>query len=79
MQIPNTLSIVFLATLNSFIVVYPLKKAFYSRQCTTERASLAYFRQVFDNIDQDTIQGLYNSYTIRLNNCRRADGQMTKY
>jgi hypothetical protein len=60
-------------------MAHPLKKAFHVKRCTTEKASLARFKQIFEEMDQKTIQNLYNSYTKRLHDCRRAGGQMTKY
>jgi hypothetical protein len=60
-------------------MAHPLKKAFHAKRCTTEKASLARFKQIFEEMDQKTIQNLYNSYTKRLHDCRRAGGQMTKY
>ena len=51
-----------------------------SKCCTTEKASLARFTQIFEKeMEQKTIQRMYNSYTKRFHDCRRAGGQMTKY
>jgi hypothetical protein len=60
-------------------MAHPLKKAFHAKRCITEKASLARFKQIFEEMDQKTIQNLYNSYTKRLHDCKRAGGQMTKY
>ena len=57
----------------------PLKRAFHSRRCASEKAALAWFQQVFDEMDQLKVQGLYNWYTKRLHDCKRAGGQMTRY
>jgi len=57
-----------------------LKKAFHARRTTTEKAGLARFTQIFNKeMDQNKIQRMYRKYTKRLHDCRRADGQMTKY
>ena len=46
----------------------------------SERAAIARFQQLFEEeMDQYTIQNLYNWYTKRLHDCRRAGGQMTRY
>jgi len=61
-------------------MAHPLKKAFHAKRCTTEKAGLARFKQIFEEeIDQGTIQNMYDYYTKRLHDCRRAEGQMTKY
>jgi len=57
----------------------PLKRRFHARRCTTEEAALARFTQIFEEIDQEQVQGLYTWYTKRLHDCRRAGGQMTRY
>ena len=57
----------------------PLKRAFHKRRCTTEKAALARFQQVFNEMDQGKVQELYSWYTKRLWECRRARGQMTRY
>jgi DDE superfamily endonuclease len=57
-----------------------LKKKFHTRRCASETASKARFAQIFKKeMDQKMIQKMYNSYTKRLHDCNRADGQMTKY
>jgi hypothetical protein len=61
-------------------MAHPLKQQFHAKQCTTEKASLARFTQIFEKeMDQKKIQFMYNKYTKRLHDCRRADGQMMKY
>jgi hypothetical protein len=61
-------------------MAHPLKKKFHTQRCTTEKASLARFIRIFEHeMDQKTIQNMYNSYTKRLHECRRANGQMTRY
>jgi hypothetical protein len=58
----------------------PLKKDFYARRSPNQEAGLARIIQLFKKeIDQETIQYMYNKYTKRLHNCRRVGGQMTKY
>lgn len=57
----------------------PLKRAFHARRCTTEKAALARFEKVFDEMDQGKVNSLYSWYTKRLHDCRRARGQMTRY
>ena len=45
-----------------------------------EKAGLAQFTQVFnEEMDQKKLQYLYNKYTKRLHDCKRAGGQMAKY
>jgi hypothetical protein len=59
---------------------HPIKRKFHSRRCTTEKAAMARFEQVFiEELDQNTIQNLYDFYTLRLWDCRRVEGQMTKF
>ena len=61
-------------------MAHPLKKKFHSKRCTTQEASLRRFTQIFEKeMDQPMIQRMYNSYTKRLHDCRRVNGQMTKY
>jgi hypothetical protein len=50
----------------------PLKRAFHARRCTTEKAALARFEKVFDEMDQGKVNSLYSWYTKRLHDCRRA-------
>ena len=57
----------------------PLKRAFHSRRCTTERAAIARFERVFSEMDQQKVNSQYEWYTKRLWECRRASGQMTRY
>lgn len=62
------------------LIAYPLKKVFYLKRYTIEKASLARFKHIFKKeINQEMIQNIYNSHTKRLHDCRRAEGQMTKY
>jgi len=62
------------------IEAHPVKRKFHSRRCTTEKAAMARFKRVFmEELDQNQIQNLYNFYTLRLWDCRRAEGQMTKF
>ena len=61
-------------------IAHPIKRKFHAQRCTTERAAIARFQQLFEEeIDQYAIQNLYNWYTKRLHDCRRAGGQMTRY
>jgi hypothetical protein len=61
-------------------MAHPLKKAFHSKRCASERAGLTRFTKIFEEeMDQNTIQHMYKYYTKRLHDCRRASGQMTKY
>ena len=49
-------------------------------QAILYRDSLARFTQIFEKeMDQNAIQYMYNKYTKRLHDCRRAEGQKTKY
>ena len=60
--------------------MHPLKQMFYSKRCTSEQAGLVRFTKIFEKeMDQKTIQNMYNWYTKRLHDCRRAGGQMTRY
>lgn len=56
-----------------------LKRAFHARRCTTEKAALARFQLVFNQMDQKKVQEQYTWYCKRLHECRRARGQMTRY
>ena len=61
-------------------IAHPLKRQFHTKQYTTEKASLARFTQIFKKeMDQKSIQYIYNKYTKRLHDYRRAGGQMIKY
>ncbi len=58
----------------------PLKREFHQKRCTTEGAAMARFKQIFEQeMDQKKIQELYSWYTKRLHECRRLEGQMTRY
>ena len=56
-----------------------LKRKFHAKHCTTEKVALARFTEICEEMDQKTIQRIYNKYTKRLHDCRHAKGQMTKY
>jgi hypothetical protein len=57
-----------------------LKRKFHSRRCTTEKAALARFTRIFEEeLDQKKVQKQYEWYTKRFHECRRLDGQMTRY
>ena len=57
-----------------------MKRKFHARRCITEKAIMARFEQVFiEELDQNQIQNLYDFYTLRLWDYRRAEGQMTKF
>jgi hypothetical protein len=61
-------------------MAHPLKQIFHSKRCASEQASVARFTTIFKKeLDQKTIQNMYNWYTKRLHDCRRAGGQMTRY
>ena len=57
----------------------PLKRRFHSTRCASESAGLTRFIKLFKEIDQGMIQGMYNKYNHRLEACKEASGQMTKY
>jgi len=55
-------------------------KKFHARRCTTEKAALDRFTRIFnEEMDQGKIQEYYKWYTKRMHECRRANGQMTRY
>ena len=59
---------------------YSLKTQFYKEPCTTQKQALARFEVIFDTqFDQKVIDNMYIKYTKRLYDCRRREGQMTKY
>jgi len=61
-------------------MAHPLKRKFHAKRCTTEKAVIARFKQLFEEeMDQGTIQNMYNFYTKRLHDYRRAEGQITKF
>lgn len=61
-------------------MAHPVKKAFHSRRCASEKTALARFRKVFgEDTDQEKINNQYTWYTKRLHECIRLGGQMTKY
>jgi hypothetical protein len=56
-------------------MAYLIKRKFYIKRSTTEKAALARFRQLFEEeMDQCVIQNMYNWYTKRLYDYRRAGG-----
>lgn len=58
----------------------PLKRAFYAVRSTTNKKALDRFNRIFiEEMDQNTVNGIYKWYTKRLHEYRRADGQMTRY
>ncbi|PQE18222.1 hmg box protein [Rutstroemia sp. NJR-2017a WRK4] len=60
-------------------MAHPIKKKFHAQKAT-ESTALDRFKKVFEEeVDQETIKDLYQSFTNRLHSCRRAAGQMTKY
>jgi hypothetical protein len=56
-----------------------LKKAFHARRYIIEKAAMARFKQIFEEMDQEKVQNQYDFYTKRLWDSRRAEGQMTRY
>jgi hypothetical protein len=61
-------------------MAHPLKRLFHSKRTASEKGALSRFTQIFEKeMDQKTTQHMYEYYTKRLHDCRRADGQMTKY
>jgi hypothetical protein len=58
----------------------PLKRAFHSERCVSYKAGLRRFRKIFDTeVDQNKINAMYDWYPQRLEACKLAKGQMTKY
>jgi hypothetical protein len=58
----------------------PLKRAFHAVRSTLNKKALDRFNHIFtEEMDQNTVNGMYKWYTKRLHECRRADGQMTRY
>jgi DDE superfamily endonuclease len=61
-------------------MAHPLKRLFHSKRSASEKGALSHFTQIFEKeMDQKTIQHMYEYYTKRLHDYRRAEGQMTKY
>jgi hypothetical protein len=60
-------------------IANPLKRAFYGRRSAIEKQAKERFMQVFEEMDQETINYQYTWYTKRLWECERAGGQMTRY
>jgi hypothetical protein len=61
-------------------LAHPIKHKFYSRRIITESAALARFTRIWDReVDEDSIQRMYGSYTKRFHDIRRANGQMSQY
>jgi hypothetical protein len=57
-----------------------LKKKFHARRYRIKEEALARFIKIFNKeIDQKTIQGLYDGYTARFHEYRRRDGQITQF
>ena len=62
------------------IMAYPVKKAFYSRRCASEKTALARFRKVFrEDINQEKINEQFTWYIKRLHEYIKLSGQITKY
>ena len=50
-------------------MAHPIKKAFHSRRCASEKTALARFRKVFrEDTDQEKINEQFSWYTKRLQN-----------
>jgi hypothetical protein len=61
-------------------MAHPLKRLFHSKRNASEKSALSHFTQIFEKeMDQKTIQHMYEYYTKRLHDCRRAEGPITKY
>jgi hypothetical protein len=61
-------------------IAMPLKRAFHAMCSTTNKKALDRFNCIFiEEMDQNTVNGIYKWYIKRLYKCRRADGQMTRY
>lgn len=61
-------------------MAHPLKQRFHAERCTTQKAAKERFMRVFyHEMDQKKIQEMYKWYTKRLHECRRREGQMTRY
>lgn len=59
---------------------HPLKKLFYTRRSRTKKEARTRFTKVFEEeFNQELIQNMYKYYTKRLWDCKRRNGQMTKY
>ena len=59
---------------------HALMKKFHAQCVITEKAGLARFTRIFnEEMDQGTIQHMYNYYIKRLHDYRRAGRQMTIY
>lgn len=56
-----------------------LKRRFHYRRTATEKAALARFTQIFQELDEAKVESMYNWYTKRLHKCERRDGQITRY
>jgi hypothetical protein len=61
-------------------IAAPLKKKFHAKRSATYDGAWRRFRRVFmEDIPQESIQNLFNTYPNRLEACRERGGQMTKY
>ena len=45
----------------------------------TNRAAMSYFVKIFEELDQEMIQGLYNNYYNRLEECLGRMGEVTHF
>ena len=57
----------------------PLKKEFQKERHTTNRATMSSFVKIFEELDQEMIQGLYNNNYDRLEECLERLGEMTHF
>ena len=62
------------------LYAHPLKKLFHTRRSRTKKEALVRFQRIFDKeFDQEIIQNMHKFYCKRLHDCKRRNGQMTKY
>jgi hypothetical protein len=60
-------------------MAHPIKKKFHAQR-SMDSTALERFIKVFEEeLNMEAILNMYQSFTIRLHSCRRANGQMTKY
>jgi hypothetical protein len=61
-------------------LAHPVKQKFHKRRVTSEKDAFARFERIWhEETDQKSVQKMYKWYTKRLHECKRANGQMTRY
>lgn len=61
------------SAIDNYKQTFLLRLGAHAKRCTTEKAGSVRLKRIFEAIDQETIQNMYNSHTKRLHNGRKAN------